>query len=178
MLTANREIWDRAVNFNNNLGFILAMNLNFGCREKTFPGYLNVHYAKLRNVDMVFDFDKFPYPLKEKYSYIEMYEILEHVENPVLVLKELHRHCFDKARLHITVPYYNCAGAYNAWSHVHFFNRKAVELMIDQNLFRLVKLRLIPTRLGRLIPSFIREKVSFILGEIYSQIEFELEAKF
>ncbi|MEK6886655.1 MAG: hypothetical protein AABW88_02375 [Nanoarchaeota archaeon] len=154
------------------------MNLNFGCREKTIPGYFNVHYLNAKNVDLVFDFDRFPYPLKGNYSHIEMYEILEHVENPILVLKELHKHCFHKTKLKIAVPYYNCAGAYNAWSHKHFFNRKAVEMMIDRNLFRIVKLKLIPTRLGRLIPGFIREKASFVLGEIYSQIEVELEARF
>lgn len=153
------------------------MKLNFGCRERALKGYFNVHYSRLDNVDLVFDFDRFPYPLKDKYAYIEMYEILEHVADPVLVLKELHKHCIPNAKIHITVPYYNCAGAHNAWSHKHFFNRRAIELMIDSNLFKILRLRLIPTRFGRLIPWFIREKASFVLGEIYSQIEAELEVR-
>ena len=40
--------------------------LNFGCGDTMIPGAINIDHIKLPNVDKVFDFEKFPYPFKDK----------------------------------------------------------------------------------------------------------------
>jgi len=77
------------------------------------------------------------------------------------------------------VPYYHCSGAYNDITHKHWFNKRSIYQLVSgedylihkkTNKFQIVRLELIPTRLGKLFPSFIREMVSFVFGEIYSEI--------
>lgn len=158
--------------------------LNFGCGKEIDKDFYNVDGLKQSGVDKVFDFDKFPYPLKSNhYNFIYCDNVLEHLFYPLSVIREFHRICKDGALIHIRVPYYNCAGAYNDSTHVNFFNRNAVEELFDtcyiegEEMFRIQSLSLIPTRLGKIIPRFTREKISFIIGEVYSEIDVVTEVK-
>jgi hypothetical protein len=38
-----------------------------------------------------------------------------------------------------------------------------------------VKVELKPTKLGKCIPSFIRDKASFVIGEVYNSIEADMK---
>jgi len=158
------------------------MKLHFGCGNNYMLGWVNVDINSRIKTDKVFDFDKFPYPFKDN-TFNEVYSdnVLEHLKEPVKVIEELHRICKNGAVMMIKVPYYNCSGNYNDPTHQYSYNRRAfINLVghgdrsdLTDKKFDL-NIKLIPTRLGKLIPRFIREYASFIIGEVYNLIEAEI----
>ena len=165
----------------------VGSKLNLGCGKKIIPNWVNVDIQKGKGVDKSFDFNKFPYPLKENtFSLILLDNVLEHLNDPKRVLEELHRLSLSEGKIIIKVPYYHCKGAYNDITHKHFFNETTFDNLINpenhygldaipQNKkFKIETLRLTPTRLGKLIPYFLRRQASYVLGEIFKEIEVHL----
>lgn len=159
--------------------------LNFGCGKKIKEGWFNVDIQKTKGIDRSFDFNSYPYPLKDdSFSYILIDNVLEHLDDPTNVLDELHRIAKKGAIIKIIVPYYHCKGAYNDLTHKHFFNETTFDNLINpdkhyshkkKGKFKIKKLVLVPTRLGKLIwPRKLRWLVSLVLGEIISSIDVEL----
>ncbi len=106
--------------------------LNFGCGRIIKKGWTNVDLQKGKSIDKSFDFNKFPYPLKSnKFDYILVDNVLEHLDDPVRVLDELSRISKKNANILIKVPYYNCKGAYNDITHKHFFNETTFDNMLN-----------------------------------------------
>lgn len=162
--------------------------LNFGCGKIIKKNWVNVDLQKADGVDYSFDFEKFPYPLKENYfNYILIDNVMEHLLNLREILLELYRINDNNGLIEIKVPYYNCAGAYNDHEHCNFFNRiSMMNLLFPEKFysyskskfnFELVRFELIPTNFGKIFPKFIREKMSHILGEIYSEIRVIVKVK-
>lgn len=82
--------------------------LNLGCGEYKKKGYINVDISKRVNPDVVHDLNKFPYPFKDNYfDLIEADHVLEHVEDPFKVMKELNRILKIKGSLSIKVPHFS-----------------------------------------------------------------------
>jgi len=162
------------------------MRLNFGCGKKIKQGWYNVDLQKGKGIQKSFDFDKFPYPLKhDSFSFILLDNVLEHLNDPKRVLEELYNCSKADAQIMIKVPYYNCKGAYNDITHKHFFNETTFDNMInpekhygvrdqDNKKFKIMYVKLIPTRFGKLFPRFIRKQVSYVLGEVFKEIEVSL----
>jgi len=88
--------------------------LNFGCGDTTIEGAINIDHIKLPNVDLVFDFEKFPYPLEtNSVDEIHMYFVLEHLVDHLGVMKELYRILKPGGMLYIRVPH--GSGMYGQW---------------------------------------------------------------
>ena len=156
--------------------------LNFGCRGKFLKGWVNVDIQKGNGVDKSFDFNEFPYPFKDNtFDYVLVDEILEHLDDPKKVLNELWRICKSNATMRIVVPYCHCLSAFNDIEHKHYFNMRTITLLVhpkrDYKLksggkFSIVKLDLLPTRLGKLVqPRELRNAVSKVFGNICGRVE-------
>ena len=66
--------------------------LNLGCGEFKKAGYINVDYYSVTDPDLKHDLDIFPYPFADnEFKLIEADHLLEHLDNPFRVMKELHR---------------------------------------------------------------------------------------
>jgi predicted SAM-dependent methyltransferase len=149
--------------------------LNFGCGIDKREGYDNIDIED-------FDFNEFPYMIANNiYDEILVRDVLEHMKYPIKTLEELHRICKPNGVIKIITPYYNSAGSFGSMEHYHHFNKNCFAVWdkdwkgnICSNKKFIVTVRLIPTKLGKCIPSFIREKASFVIGEIYNSIEAEM----
>ncbi|MFH2027616.1 MAG: methyltransferase domain-containing protein [Nanoarchaeota archaeon] len=159
--------------------------LNFGCGKKIIKGWINVDIQKGKGIDKSFNFNKMPYPFKKDiFDYILLDNVLEHLEDPIKVLNELHRICKKDAIIKIIVPHYNCKGAYNDITHKHYFNETSFDNIVNSHnhygikkktKFKIIKLELIPTRLGKIIyPKRLRQMVGLVLGEVFKAIDVEL----
>lgn len=157
--------------------------INLGCGQKILKDFINIDFIKFDGVDKIIDLNKFPYKglKKNYYDFILAENILEHLDYPDLVLQELYELLKNKGILKIVVPYFNSANAYMA-GHKHFFSRNSFyrysqdynEKSLDApKNFKLKKINLIPTRLGKFFPKFwnIRYYASLIFGEIIKEIE-------
>ena len=90
------------------------ITLNFGSGDTVIENAINVDHIKLPNVDMVFDFEKFPYPFEDNsVDEIHMYFVLEHLVNHLGVMKELYRILKLGGMLYIRVPH--GSGCYGQW---------------------------------------------------------------
>lgn len=156
--------------------------LNFGCGNKILNGFDNVDIQKGIGITKNFDFEKFPYPLKDDtYDYILAEMILEHLDDPLKTLYELHRICKQNAIIRITVPYFNNIAMTNDLGHKHYFSHKTFECLISQptivekqEKFQITHLKLTPTKPGKLLPKKLREILSMFMGALIAKVECEL----
>jgi predicted SAM-dependent methyltransferase len=69
-----------------------SVKLNLGCGEDKKPGYINLDSNPSVGPDVVYNLNIFPYPFADNaFDLIEASHILEHLDKPFAVMKELHR---------------------------------------------------------------------------------------
>jgi len=82
--------------------------LNLGCGLDYKEGYINMDFNEEVKADKHFNLNELPYPFKSNsFSEILMIRILEHLNNPDLVMKEIHRIAKPKAIIKIRVPHFS-----------------------------------------------------------------------
>lgn len=156
--------------------------LNFGCGKDIKEGWDNVDIQKNEKIKS-FDFNEFPYPLKkDHYELVYIDNVLEHLEKPRDVLYELWKHCKNNGIIHIIVPYYNNKGAYNDFTHLHYFSGHTFIKFTEEpyNLsknkkFKISSINLVPTKVGKFFPKKIREKLSLFIGGLISSVDVRLK---
>lgn len=98
------------------------MKIDFGCGKNKKSGFLGVDILKLEGVDIVHDLSITPYPFKNDIAdEIWMDNVLEHINNPLKVIEELHRIGKNKCIINIAVPYFRSHYATIDPTHVNFF---------------------------------------------------------
>ena len=156
--------------------------LNFGCGNDIMEGWDNIDIQKGQKIMKNFDFDKFPYPIKDNtYDYVYTSCVLEHLNDVEKVISELWRISKPEGIIHIVVPHYTNKGAYSDLQHKHFFNEVAFkELELKKTKinkakqFKIKKLELVPTLPGKFFPKFIRNKLSLFINGLISSIDAEI----
>lgn len=157
---------------------MIVKKLNFGCGDDIKKGSTNVDMQKGEGIDISFDFNKFPYPLgKDKYDYIQIFNVLEHLLFPDKTLLELWKCSKKNAIIEISVPHYTNKGAYNSLQHRGFFNEKCfIDFARGDNeknhivKFELVEINILPTNIGKLLPRLIREKLALFVNGLLKEI--------
>ncbi len=82
------------------------LNLGSGAFKKT--GYLNVDGNPAADPDLVVDLNAIPYPFETgRFERIEADHVLEHLDDPFAVMRELHRVLADGGRLRVRVPHFS-----------------------------------------------------------------------
>ena len=111
-------------NFNFSEKSILK-EINLGAGKKVIQGFINVDIKPLEGIDVVWDLNNFPYPFPDNYaSYVLLDNTLEHLDDPIRVLKELYRIGSNGCVIEIFVPYVKSIGAFQDLTHKHFFTEK------------------------------------------------------
>ena len=157
--------------------------LNFGAGSTILSGWDNIDIQKSLKITMSFDFNKFPYPLKDNtYDFIHIDNVLEHLNSPDKVLDELWKKSKNNTIIRIIVPYYNNKGASGSMQHKCYFSdhtfkdyveeRKQIE---KKEKYKIKKLILIPTKVGKKMPKKLREKLSLFIGGLISKVYIELK---
>lgn len=86
----------------------MEKKLNLGSGEFKKGGYVNVDYYSVSEPDVRHNLNQFPYPYeKDDFDLIEAYHVLEHLENPFSVMKELHRIGKQNSLIKIWVPHFS-----------------------------------------------------------------------
>lgn len=86
----------------------MSKKLNLGCGEFKKEGYVNVDYYSVSEPDVKHDLNKFPYPFKDnEFDVVEADHLLEHLEDPFRVMKEIHRICKNGGSVIIKVPHFS-----------------------------------------------------------------------
>jgi len=159
---------------------IKGKKLNLCCGKDYRKGWDNADVEE--GVDLCFDANIFPYPIEDSvYDFILIGQALEHLYEPDKVLLECWRICKQNSIIAIIVPYYNSEGAVADMQHKHYFSDFTFKVFVEDvskldfnegnHKFEIEYLELIPTTLGRYIPSkWLRKKLSLIFGGIIGKV--------
>lgn len=86
----------------------MSKKLNLGCGEFHKQGYVNVDYQAVSPPDIRHDLNIVPYPFEDDtFSVIEADHVLEHLDDPFSVMRELHRIGRDGCSIVIRVPHFS-----------------------------------------------------------------------
>jgi SAM-dependent methyltransferase len=128
----------------------VMLNLGSGGYEK--KGWINHDQTKSKDVQVVHDLNRFPYPFKnESIDVIYMSHVLEHLDNPVKVLNELHRIIKKSGLIIIRVPHYSGNSSWIDITHSRPYSALTLRSVNDAKwcrLYGLKKFTKVESRLG------------------------------
>lgn len=98
------------------------MKLNLGSGGRTMPGWTSVDFHH-QQADLKVDLFSFPWPWKDSsVDSVAMFHLLEHFENPVIAIKEVHRVLRPGGMFWVEVPHVQSVNAF-ILGHKSFFSR-------------------------------------------------------
>ncbi len=91
---------------------------DLGCGPCKKPGAFGIDSFAFPEVDLVHDLDSGPVPLPDNcLSEIYCNHVIEHVNDPVGTMKEIHRLCRAGARVHINTPHFSSLDSWTDMTH-------------------------------------------------------------
>lgn len=166
----------------------MGLKLNLGCGRKYLVGYVNCDLSREVKADKYFDLNSFPYPFESECAdEILLDNVLEHLDDILRVMTELHRILRPGGRLRVLVPYGKSDWALQDPTHKHFFTEQSLNYFVEGNpynyytnvRFRMVRARLYGDRttwrhrIRNMLP--FKSVLRYFLFNIYDGIDFELE---
>ena len=99
--------------------------LNLGSGNLNIPGYISVDSSPLVKPDILIDLnDRHCLNMFHDNSVDEIlcYHVLEHINNFIPLMKEIHRVCKPGAKIYVKCPFFSSWGQYNDPTHCRFFS--------------------------------------------------------
>lgn len=110
--------------------------LHLGSGQKYDARAVNVDLVSSTNPDVVHDLDVFPWPFPDdRFTEVVAFDVIEHLDDVVATMEEIHRVCVDGASVRFTVPHFSCANAYTDITHRHYFGQGSFNYFTGQNEF-------------------------------------------
>ncbi len=98
--------------------------LNLGSGNQIQPEAVNLDVIPDTNPDVLHDLNQMPWPFPDnRFCEVLAYDVIEHLDDTISVLEEIHRVCRDGAIVRLTVPHFSCANAFTDPTHRHYFGR-------------------------------------------------------
>jgi len=96
--------------------------LDLGCGNKKRKGAVGIDFNSRTAADVIHDLNAFPYPLDDS-SFDEIYldNALEHLDDVMRVMEEVHRICKPGGLVKVIVPYFRSIWASIDPTHKHSF---------------------------------------------------------
>jgi SAM-dependent methyltransferase len=98
------------------------VKLNIGCGNDIRPGYINCDKVEIPGVDQIVDLDGILPFEGESIDEILLIDVLEHVNDIIKTMEELHRILKKGGRVSIRVPYWNSWATYADPTHKRGFH--------------------------------------------------------
>jgi SAM-dependent methyltransferase len=136
--------------------------LNLGCGRKRADQAVNLDITPDTQPDVVHDLNQRPWPFTDnRFSEVLANDVIEHLDDVLGAMAEIHRVCRDGALIKTTVPHFSSANAFTDPTHRRFFGRFSFEYFTQEHelsfyskaRFRQRTARLIfyPTLVGRIV---------------------------
>ena len=110
-----------------------ARILNLGCGEDYLPGAVNVDQFA-NKVDIRHDLNRIPYPFAEgEFDAIRCMNIIEHLDDVIMVMQELHRIGRSGCTITIRVPHFRSACLYEDITHRHGFAWRSFDIFSGES---------------------------------------------
>lgn len=128
--------------------------LNLGCGLDIRESNSNVHWINQdilsgKDVDVVHNLDKFPYPFKDnEFSEIYCSHVLEHVSDLIKTLSELKRISKNGAKIVIRVPHFSCGVSYRDPTHKRLFSYFTFDYFTPDCFYGLPQFKIVNRKLN------------------------------
>ncbi|MFQ5540600.1 MAG: methyltransferase domain-containing protein [Candidatus Binatia bacterium] len=166
--------------------------LDLGCGNRKHPGAIGIDLSPKSQADIIHDLDRFPYPFPEdEFDVVICDSILEHLNDIILVMREVHRITKAQGRIKVRVPYFSSVDAFADPTHRHFFTYHSFEYFTEVGeysfytdfTFRILRRKIHFGRRGNILPglSFLANRFPDFYERALAYlfpaqtIEFELE---
>ena len=111
--------------------------LNLGCGKRIRKGFVNLDCVNIKGVDIVYNLeetDKKRLPFSDnQFDYILADNVMEHIENFLPLMKEIHRVAKRNSIIDIIVPHFRSFGAFSDPTHKRFFTTFAFDYFEPDN---------------------------------------------
>jgi len=106
--------------------------LDVGCGQRKLKGAVGLDIISDSQADVFYDIQKTPWPLeKDSFDLILLNHVLEHSDDVLKILNEVHRVLKPGGRAVIQVPYFRSNAAFADPTHKHFFNSFSLDYMTE-----------------------------------------------
>lgn len=110
--------------------------LDLGCGKKKYPGSVGVDISPESDADVIHDLNVFPYPFKGgEFEYVYADNVVEHLDDVIKVMEELHRITKNGATVKIIVPYWRSVYSCIDPTHKHFFTTMSFDYFVEGHKF-------------------------------------------
>lgn len=100
------------------INFPTPFNLDIACGQNKAPGFFGIDIAKAEAVDMVYDLEKFPWPIPDNsVDQAVCSHYIEHTKDIIKFMNEVWRILKPGATIIIRAPYYNSIRAWQDPTH-------------------------------------------------------------
>lgn len=160
--------------------------LDIGCGRNKHEGCIGIDHFAYEGVDVISNLNDLPWPFDDNtFDEVYAHSILEHLDNFIRTMEEIHRVSKPGALVHIIVPYYRFVNAYSP-AHRTFFTEYTFRFLTEElpseihdmtkARFKLRKDRYIVTiKLFRYLPAKAVRVMDSIIGGIISDLDIDLE---
>lgn len=105
--------------------------LHLGCGQAKFPGAIGIDVNPRSQADVLYNLDQCPYPfIANSFDQILCEHVLEHLEDVIKVMDELHRLGRPGAKVVVRVPHFSSVYYYSDPTHKHPFGRHSFDYFI------------------------------------------------
>jgi SAM-dependent methyltransferase len=110
--------------------------LNIGCGNKHIAGAVNVDAVASTRPDVVHDLNQRPWPLPDdRFTEVHAYDVIEHLDDVIKTMEEIHRVCRNGATVYITVPHFSSANTFCDPTHRHQFGSRTFHYVTGEHDF-------------------------------------------
>ena len=102
--------------------------LDIGCGNRKVAGAVGIDVSPDTQADIIHDLNSFPYPFpSNEFDRIYCLDVLEHLEDVIRTMEEIHRLARKGAGVFIRVPHFTSTLAFGDPTHRHFFNTQSLD---------------------------------------------------
>jgi SAM-dependent methyltransferase len=110
--------------------------LNLGCGLKHLANAVNLDITSATRPDVVHNLNQRPWPFEDgAFDEFRANDVIEHLDDVVATLEEIHRIATPGAILRVTVPHFSCANAFTDITHRHYFGYFSFHYFTGENEF-------------------------------------------
>jgi len=169
------------------------MKLNVGAGKLCYDNYINVDIKYFSGIDIICNIDGVLLPFKDcSFDEILVDHTLNHIDNMMNLMEEIHRVGIAGAKVLISEPYYRYEGAFQDPTHKHFFAERTFEIFCENyeyNYYTKARFEVVSVKLSithktktkslakkiMKIPIPFRRILNNFLWNLYSEIHYELK---
>lgn len=110
--------------------------LDLGCGNKKRPGAIGVDFNEHTAADVIHNLNIFTYPFEDA-AFDEIYldNVLEHLDDVIRVMEEVHRICKPGGLVKVIVPYFRSVWAYIDPTHKKYFTVNSFSYFDPDHIF-------------------------------------------